>query len=480
MALSRIPALPESYPLFDWGNYQSSRDALVQGGPTNHFAKAAWNALVDDLADALTEAGLEWDNTYTTTEGARMTETDGQLTAAKFNSVRLNIDYPAPLGWAWERNPDFRGYLGRVPVRGVAEYGKNCDIVYPEYIIELARKLNLLLEIMRGTGLLAHVSADIRLGVMQDIQLRPGIGTRVNLDQTSVSLVEPLLHSGPGKLAAADALAKTRIQGSIITRIPAPANTDALSKSNINAGVSQERSKPMASDILAPSLFDARAVPLKGARAESQHAAQSRVTVEAMAVPIRRTAYADTDALCMTRFSPKMESNLSAHTVAETATVTIISSEISPAEPIASTCDEISESAVIADVRKDLPIPTQTSAVSKSDISAEASTILASNVNARVAAKTAVIFKLGTAWYPPIWVNGGLWIRQYYGVLVNDNGELIFGGASDTISVVHTSKSAVSCTIDTAWYPPEWIDGGLWIKQAHNVTQNDNGELVIR
>ena len=477
--LNQIPSIPGNYPLFDWSEYQSSRDALVQGMPTNHFAKAAWNAIVDDLVDALAESGLEWDNTYTTENGARMTDTDGQLTAAKFNSVCLNIDHPAPLGWAWERNPDFRGYLGRVEMRGATTHGRRCDTVYPEYIIEIARKLNVLLEIMRGTGLLANVSADIRLGITQDIQLRSGIGTRVNLEHTSATKVQPTMHSGPGKLTAVDTLAKTKIQSSIITRIPAPAQTDAISKSSINVGVSQKRSKPMASDILAPSLIDAHAVLLKSVRVESQHAARSRVTVEAMAVPVRRTAYADTDTLCRTSFSPVMESGLSAHTVAETATTTAVSTEIFPAKPIATACNEISGSAVIADVSKALPIQAQTTAASKSDISAEASTIFASNVNARVAAKTAVSFKLGTAWYPPIWVSGGLWIRQYYGVLVNDKGELIFGGASDTISVVHTSKSAVACTIDTAWYPPEWIDGGLWIKQTHNAIQNEKGDLII-
>ena len=66
-----------------------------------------------------------------------------------------------------------------------------------------------------------------------------------------------------------------------------------------------------------------------------------------------------------------------------------------------------------------------------------------------------------------------------YGVLSNDKGELIFGGASNTVSVGHSSKTAVACTIDTAWYPPEWIDGGLWIKQTHNAIQNEKGDLII-
>ena len=143
MPLSKIPVLAESYPLFDWSEYQSSRDALVKGTPTKKFAKEAWNAIVDGLAEALEAAGLDWDETYTTLEGAKITAAYGKLTAQKFNSVRHNIDRPAPLGWVWEWQTDFRGYVGRVDFRGRTDYGRDCDMVYPEYIIELVRKLRL-------------------------------------------------------------------------------------------------------------------------------------------------------------------------------------------------------------------------------------------------------------------------------------------------------------------------------------------------
>lgn len=154
MPLQDIPVLPKEHPTYNWADWQSSRDSLVSGTPTSHFAKEAWNAIVDSLNEALENAGLAWDPKYTTASDAKITVAYGALTAQKFNSVRYNIEWPAPLEWAWAERPDFRGYVGRTEFRGRVKYGKTSDRVYPEYIIELVRRLNLLIELMRGTALI--------------------------------------------------------------------------------------------------------------------------------------------------------------------------------------------------------------------------------------------------------------------------------------------------------------------------------------
>ena len=151
MALQNIPVLSSDYPLFDWADYQSCRNALIPDGQTAEFKKETWNAIIDTLADALAAAGIVWDSKYTTADGAKITKEYGDLTASAFNSIRYNIDKPLPIGWAWAWNPDFRGYIGREDFRGCDEYGESGDYVYAEYIIELVRKLNLLIEVMRGT-----------------------------------------------------------------------------------------------------------------------------------------------------------------------------------------------------------------------------------------------------------------------------------------------------------------------------------------
>ena len=146
-----IPILSSDFALFDWADWPDSKAALVSGEYTHKFKKEAWNAIVDHLAAALNAAGIKWDSLYTPTSAAKITQVYGSLYAAVFNSVRHNIDFPMPLGWAWAENPNFRGYVGREDFRGVSIWGESrADDVYAEYIPELVRKLNLLIEVMKG------------------------------------------------------------------------------------------------------------------------------------------------------------------------------------------------------------------------------------------------------------------------------------------------------------------------------------------
>lgn len=159
--LLNIPVLDSNYPLFDWDDWPDSYAALVSGGLTAEFEKECWNAIVDTLADALETAGIPWDSSYTSTSATRITEEYGDLYAKMMNSLRHNIDRPAPLGWAWANDSSFRGYIGREDFRGVDDYGEvGSDEVYPEYIKELVRKLNLLIEIMRCNGHLRLIRAE--------------------------------------------------------------------------------------------------------------------------------------------------------------------------------------------------------------------------------------------------------------------------------------------------------------------------------
>jgi len=178
--LTEIPILPEDYPLFSWEDWPESRAALVSGTPTEYFSKETWNAIVDAINDALGIAGIDWYDPRRTDEWEPYTVDDskilrpyGQLTAADFNTVCNNVDIGAPASWAWAMDENFPGYIGRKRFKGTTitydedgaitkmKYG---DKVYASYILELVRRVNLMLGLMRGTVPTKDAAASINAG----------------------------------------------------------------------------------------------------------------------------------------------------------------------------------------------------------------------------------------------------------------------------------------------------------------------------
>ena len=86
---------------------------------------------------------------------------------------------------------------------------------------------------------------------------------------------------------------------------------------------------------------------------------------------------------------------------------------------------------------------------------------------------------LDTAWLPPIWHNGGLWIRQVRSTKRREDGALVISCSGDPIAAVHSARTAAVCCLDTLWLPPVWHNGGLWIRQAHSTKRKEDGSLVI-
>lgn len=161
MPIDRIPILPEDYPLFDWNDYAMSYYALGEGELVSGFQKETWNAIIAKTQAALNAAGMSWDTKYTSAAAAKITKAYGPLSAKMFNSVRHNIDRPAPVGWGWANNPNLRGFVGREDFKGYADYGLDGDHFYAEYLLELVRRLNLLLSIMKGTANLSEMAAPV-------------------------------------------------------------------------------------------------------------------------------------------------------------------------------------------------------------------------------------------------------------------------------------------------------------------------------
>lgn len=403
MALTDIPALASGYPQFSLADWPNSLAALVSGGLTAEFEKECWNAIISHLEQALTDAGLEWDSTYTTAEGAKITEAYGDLYANAFNSVRHNIDWPAPLGWIWDNNSGFRGYVGRENFRGVEQYGeKGADDVYAEYIPELIRKLNLLIGIMTG-------------------------------EQAA--------------LIVGKALSKTLYSGGIIARESLPLTGSGISKSLYRAGgVDVLPAAPVVGEGRSDSLYRADVDALKASVVvpektlmHTQHKAEAHALKAAVAVPEKtlvKSLYRFEWDLMNAIYVQGQGQSKSLHFFGPVALPVLavegkeLAASSSKAEATAGTAAptraaELSQTVSSAELTLGIPAPVVGSGVSRSVAKCTVDQLFMAKAEGRGMSRSLCRAVLDTAWYPPVWVDGGLWIRQSHSVTQNDNGELV-------------------------------------------------------
>lgn len=151
--LPELPLISSDYPLFSWDvdeQHQKAYTALTSQGHTSAFSRLVWNDIIDKLVGALTEAGLTWDNSYGTVDETKMTTSPSALSAKRFNAVTYNIEQVINTTWRWEVDADTQGYLGRSRVYGYTNKGLESDYVYGWYLVELARVLNVFLNILKN------------------------------------------------------------------------------------------------------------------------------------------------------------------------------------------------------------------------------------------------------------------------------------------------------------------------------------------
>lgn len=456
MALNEIPVLDESWPLFDWADWQSSKDALVPGTPTRYFAKEAWNAIVDSLAEALEAAGLEWIGGYTDTpEETKITTPYGKLSARKFNSVMCNIDRPAPLGWAWESNPDFRGYRGRMHLWGPSASIEGVDKVYPEYILELVRKLNVLLEIMRGTAMLEEVELMHNASLLLDVEAVSGLAAHVEKNIASSTQIGADIYSRPAVYVEASSTSASKVSVEAEALFVAPCAAKIRIPLLIDVEGDPAPACPVFPEpLLVKSLVSAELSFLRMMYMSAAHLASSKVSADARPAP--------SVPLAVEVPSGSMQA------------VEVVSGEALPAES-----SIVAQSRVTAEVLQRPHLYVTGEARSSTTIGAEFSLIHALPVEPSINSKVAMDCEIDTAWLPPEWVDGGLWIRQSYGIAVNGDGDLILPGVAQQMAVAHNSETLVDCALDTAWLPPVSVDDGLWIRQVRGIKVDADGGLVL-
>lgn len=163
--IEKLPLLSSDWRLWDWsqsnGNasveqMQAAYNAIVNQGLCSDFSRLVWNDLVDATADAINAAGLTWDSTYGSVANCKINESLGMLTASAFNAVARNIHNFGFVSWKWARGSSSPGYVGRNEFRGYSTYKEKSDFLYGWHIIELAVKLNRMLQVIKGEAELSE------------------------------------------------------------------------------------------------------------------------------------------------------------------------------------------------------------------------------------------------------------------------------------------------------------------------------------
>jgi hypothetical protein len=150
--------LPTSFEEWNWTKDDDTIRAyyaISNQGYTAEFKASVWNSLCNKLNQTLTAMGLSWDSKYTNYSGVLLTGYYPTLTATIFNSVRHNIEVHVPTTWKWVFNRAYEGYVGRLDFRGVSTTS-NPDTLFGSYILEIARKLNLLISIFKNEASLVE------------------------------------------------------------------------------------------------------------------------------------------------------------------------------------------------------------------------------------------------------------------------------------------------------------------------------------
>ena len=381
MGFDTIPAIPADYPLYDWADWQSSRDALAPGVKTKQFQIAAWNAIVDSLANAINAAGQEWDTSYTTAAGAKITALDPKLYARKYNSIRLNIDRQMHLEWPWAEDSAFRGYVGREDFLGREDVGKDCDKVYPEYILELVRKLNLLLDIMRGGDLIRYADTQHISGTLIELSMYSGAGDHIQYSHNTQVLCISSAFTGRGSGISGNAMSACIQSADANTGIGSQFRFSSISQVLVRADGQSKPSNPFdLSQVALQSNISAQALSVKPLLLDAAHISGS-------------STQADTYAKRAIQLIPEGTVVRSSMTV-----------EFQHGKPSHGSGTLLISGPVVS-VSMDKRKPKRLGCSSRSG--------------------TASTCTVENGWQPPKWVNGGLWIRQVHdNPIQRENGEL--------------------------------------------------------
>lgn len=398
MAIENIPAIREDYPLFSWSDHQESFAALKQGAEVAGFKKETWNAIIDKLKAVLTEGGLSWDSAnYTTAENAKITEAYGALSAAMFNAVRHNIDHPVPVGWRWANDSTFRGYVGREDFHGYSEYGAQSDLFYAEYLIEIVRKLNLLIEILRGTAPFADFESKYNIESLYDVNLLAKPSVPLVVSENAQSVADCNLLSRPSAPMEFSENITSKTAADIVAIRSQPMDSKELMKTWHRANMDSQRSQSLGGAFALSGTKSA--VSISSARIQEIFAAAKSNSLHRAEADVLPSASMGAESRSNTLESVQLTKGQSAPMDAAECAKSSEKALIELAPPLALTATETAQTKQSATLGKALAKPMGAVALSASISSAT----------------------LDFAWIPPIRTGNNLYIRQVYDMERNGN-----------------------------------------------------------
>lgn len=443
--------LPSDYPLFDWADWPKSRAALVPGGVTRNFERDCWNALMDHMNAAAEDAGFSFYDSeagYGELDLKMLTGAFGRLTADRMNAVVAAFDKFLPWPWIWkfERDPPYpypsyglaEGYWSSSYFIGASDpHNRKPDTVYPEYILGLARRVNMLIRFMRNDypDTLAMAGAGFA-AITADPGLRAGPAAAINAGQNS----RLLLSQTPVEVTVGQMLRQ-----------------DVFCRVTVDPGVE----KAVAGTLSIPVYRIGNPIKASGEVRQLMD-----LTVASNRVFSRSESALDCRELT--------ELNIAAHMAAGTRKL-----EIYPVEgqPMIAQKPALTRTEAGAEKSRAMPLQMPQNSKNRAKAMPERHRAASCYVLHNSGIRSGVT--LDSAWYPPVWENGGLYIRQAFGVQTYSDGSLSFAGAQMAMEARQISRMGAFGELDTAWYPPVWEEDGLWVRQTYGVVIMEDGGLNL-
>lgn len=474
--------LPADYPLFDWADWPESRAALVPGGPTRNFEKACWNAIISTISQAAFAAGFDKHKLYIGQIGNYEL---GWLTAKNMNSLVESFDEFLPMGWFW-RSERF-GTFEKKEFHGMPGWGgfwPDADILYPEYILGLADRVNLYIQLMRDNYPHAIGSTASPYLAVSRIQSGAKLGGQARMDAMQLSKLKisrTAAEIGYSRRFSAQAIARVTLADFPVETHPAIRGymPDVVSCLQVKlSGRSFLGTQPQIEPVASGVLVHMEDIQLTRGHRETESWLRAYTS-------IRRVVSGVAPSVVVAQQRSRSYCRNSA-AVTDPLTVAVAYASGSAVHPGAQPGEMLRlQSDVCSGTSQDLAIVKPPILLNwadeKSAVSVEAVVDQepAGCVRSHCSGKASVVCSLGTAWEPPTWVNGGLWIRQVQTKRRKPDGSIDLSGTGDPMSASHSGKSRIVVAIGTAWEPPVWYDGGLYIRQVRNPEVLEDGSINL-
>lgn len=444
--IKTLPLISSDYEAFDWQtdeDTQKAYDALINKGQTGEFGYDVWNDIVSKLSVAMDEAGLAWDATYGGVNETMMSYFD-ILTAKRFNAVAYNIEKLINNNWKWAVVPDVTGFLGRARVNGYTEAGKNADVVYGWYLIELARVVNLFIDILKNEADFAELIYEESIETSLNDGIRGGDAERLEYAES----IETSLDVG---IRAGDSL---------------PFDSESISSSSESAEMVANDGAVIEADNVSKTIESTDMISTDGGVMESalrsftEQIAKLNVCVAGLMKSTNNNQETTLDGGILTGDGASFGNSDIASSLAD--------SEMNTGDSQSTDADGIQESVVDAEMIAVIPIYTGAEDTSHSNASLEMISISPSLIDTDSVSESIVSTEASLKESARAEIDG-----ESKTITTTD----LYGGIAELIGSLLMSNFTVSAVLSfyeeiLSWIDPEWTsETNLYIRQAYSAVQ---------